>query len=302
MTLNRGLPFTAQQAGDLGLTHAALRESIRSGALRKITRGVYVDGRVPDSRELRARALALIIPESATVALHTAAWLYGVNTFQPGLRHELTPFVVIPHGGHRPEGGAAVTFQTVLPDYDVREVSGVRVTSPLRTTTDLLRLVRFRPYALAAGDAMVGAGGVDPEIVRESVAQLRRLPGLKQAKELAPRLHAGSTTHGESWMKCRMLDAGLPMPALQHHEVLDGRNYWIDSAYVAQLIAIEYDGREHHLGDTNAAHDARRREELSVRRGWRWIVATKERILGDDASFEQEVGDLLGVRVLPRMW
>lgn len=301
MNINDGVPFTRAQARDLGLTSSELRESVETGEVRRLMRGVFVAGSAKEDRALRARALGLVVPETAIVALHTAAWLYGVDTFPPSQRTIMTPHLLVPHGSPRPKGGRAITRQTVVPDYEAIEVGGVRVTSPLRTTTDLLRLC-WRPHAMAAGDSMVRAGAVDPVVVREHVMTLRRFPGVKQAKELAPRLDAGSKTPGESWMKCRLLDAGLPTPTYQHEVTLDGHRYFLDAAYVEQHVAAEFDGREHHLGRLNEEHDDDRRGDMALRLAWVFVIATYERVFGADGSFEREVGALLGVPVLPRSW
>lgn len=301
MVFNNGRPFTTTQAYQLGVKDGELRQRLRCGELRRVVHGVFVDATVGDSRALRAQALAVVVPDSATVALHTAAWLYGADTFPPGGLRDLTPYLIVPHGSARPVRERATTFQTVLPDSEAVEIEGVRVTSPVRTATDLLRIIR-RPYALAAADAMVRAGLVEVLAVQEAVRGIRRLRGTQQAKELAPRIDPGSETHGESWMKCRILDAGLPMPELQHVVCLDGVARRLDGAYVSQRVATEYDGREFHLGVWNEANDDDRRSGLRLRKGWRFVIATRENLFGDDESFERQVGELLGIRVLPRRW
>jgi hypothetical protein len=36
--------------------------------------------------------------------------------------------------------------------------------------------------------------------------------------------------------------------------------------------------------------------------GWRWVIGTKARIFGIDTSFEDELGELLGIKPLARWW
>lgn len=301
MPINDGLPFRTASSVALGISARTLRDLVRGGALRRVFHGVLVDADVPDSRQLRVGALRLVTPPDAVISDHSAAWAYGVSTFPPGKMREMRPHCLVRHGHARPRSGRALVRQTTLPDPDLVEIDGVPVTSPVRTCVDLLRM-EWRPYALAAADAMVRAGVVDQHLVAESVAHLRRLPGTKQAQELAPRIDPDAESHGESWMRCRMLDAGLPRPTLQIEQRVDGRVYRLDAGYLEQRIGSEYDGREFHEGQAAEIHDGDRRLLLGRRLSWNITVATRESIFGEDASFEQELGRLLNVPVRPRQW
>lgn len=209
--INDGAPFLTSEAGAFGYRRADLELAINAAQLRRIFRGVLVDGAVPDSRDLRLEAARLVLPPHAVVSDHSAAWLYGVDTVPPGMRRDLRLMCVVPHSRHRISNSRVIVRQIVRPDADAVEIRGVCVTSPVRTTADLLRR-NHRPYALAAGDAMIRAHVADSMSTQEYVNRLRRVPYLKQAMELAPRLTAASESHGESWTRCRILDAGLPEP------------------------------------------------------------------------------------------
>lgn len=297
--VNGGHPFRLSQVD--GLDGGRVRQCLRSGEIRRVFYGVGVDGRVPDTRDLRIEALALVVPEGALVADHTAAAVWGVDTRPPGMLRDLRPMLVVPHGKVRPVGSRAIVRQSTVPDPDAVELRGIRVTSPLRTAVDLLRLC-WRPHALAAADALVRAGAVDLTTLRESVASLRRFPGTGQAQELAPRVDPGAESHGESWMRCRIMDAGLPAPILNHEVRLDEGVYRLDGVYLEQRVATEYDGREYHTSAASIAYDRERREILARRNAWTFVLATYERIFGEDDSFERELGDMLGMSVLPRRW
>lgn len=146
--------------------------------------------------ELRVASLALVIPDGATVGLHWAAWAYGADTFPPGRRTDLRPTVVVRHGGTRLKGDRFLVRQTKFPDGEPVESDGVLLTSPARTASDLLRLA-WRPHAMAAGDAILRAKVVSHEAVMDEVRRYSRVPGAKQAMELAPRLDARANKHGE---------------------------------------------------------------------------------------------------------
>ena len=93
MPINDGLPFRTASAPDLGLTRHQLRELVRTHQVRRLFHGVFVDFAVADSRELRVAALGLVIPPGAIVSDHSAAWVYGVDTFPPGAMREMRPMI-----------------------------------------------------------------------------------------------------------------------------------------------------------------------------------------------------------------
>ncbi len=182
------------------------------------------------------------------------------------------------------------------------EIEGVKLTTPLRTASDLLRL-RRRPYALAAADAMAFAGIVKRDELCSYISQLGRLPGLVQAQELSQRVTHLAESHGESWQRCRILDAGFPPPQLQLCVTdAEGVERRLDMAYEEQRVAVEYDGREFHSAQLDQHKDALRRNGLWLLGGWRFHIGTFERIFGVSAAFEEELGQLIGVRPRPRTW
>lgn len=294
-------PFHVRTASDYGYSPWQLREAVKAGHLRRMFRGVVVRSSSPDSRELRAEALSLVMPTHAVVADHTAAWLYGVDTFPPGMMRDFRPQCLVEHGRTRPAPSRCQVRQTTLPEREAVEIGGVRTTSPVRTTSDLLRL-NFRPYAYAAGNAMVRSGLVAQATIAEYVAQQRHLPYLAQAIQLAPNLRPEPESHGESWALCRMLDAALPMPTLQHEVRYGAEVFRLDSAFVEQRVATEFDGKEMHRPPDRQAHDRRRRGLLSDDLAWRFVISTRETVFGADPAFELAIGALLGLPVRPRTW
>lgn len=297
--INNGEPFLACDGA--GLTRRQLDRALVSGELRRVFTGVLVDGSVPDSRDLRLGALRCVVPTDAFVGDHTAAWVWGADTRPPHLLRDTRPTPIARHCGTRPVPSRAIVRQSTIPDGDAVEMGGLLVTSPVRTTVDLLRMC-WRPHALAAADSMVRAGAVDLRMVQEAVASLRRFPGIKQAHELAPRIDPRAESHGESWTRCRILDAGLPVPELNFAVEHRGRSFRLDGAYPESRVAVEYDGREFHSADIDIAHDGERRATLERHLSWRFVIATFERIFGEDDAFERELGELLNAPVRARSW
>jgi hypothetical protein len=300
--LNDGFPFTTSQAHDLGLTPKALRLLVDQGLVRRVFRGVYIDAQVPDSRATRLRALALVTPDNAVVSDETAAWVRGVEVFAPGRRHAFEPSMLVRHSGARVERPGSNGRQAILETDDIEYLDGIHVTTAVRTASDLLRRM-YRPYALAAADAMARAELIGVEELKDYVARRKGYRGIVQARSLAALVDARSQSPGESWQRLRMHDAGFPPPEPQFEVVDDfGRSYFIDLPYPELLIGSEFDGRTFHTDEQHVLRDVGRRDYLSELYGWRWVIGTRERLFGLDTSFEDELGALLGITPLARWW
>lgn len=299
--INGGLPFLYRDYAALGMSRSQFKAAVVDGDIVRLLDRVYLDARVDDSREIRVMAARLVVPAHAVVCDETAAWIWGVDVHRPSDRHRFQPKWVVPHGESRTRLEGVSCRQALLAEADVCEVGGLRVTSPVRTTSDLLRK-QWRPYALASADAMAHAGLVRPMDVRNYLTALKGYRGIRQARVLARYIDAKAQSQGESWMRLRLIDAGFPIPAAQV-EVIDaaGSTRFLDLAYRHRKIAIEYDGREFHTADADQDQDAGR-HRLLVAVGYRFVTARFEQIFGTDNSFEREVGELIGMTPIDRWW
>lgn len=273
------------------------------GLIRWVVRSVAVDASVPDSKSLRAQAARLVVPEHAIASDDYAAFIYGADTQRPGRRWERRPMYLVAHSSYVSRPGYAIVRQSNgIPDVDVVDIDGLLVTTPVRTASDLLRL-HYRPHALAAGDAMMRTGLIDPVEVADHLAQQHRVPGLPQARQLINRLSPEPESHGESWLRCRLLDAGFPCPSIQFRiPDASGVVRRFDLAYEEVRVAAEYDGREHHTADNDQTLDSYRRDDFRTRLGWRFLIAVYESVFGHDTSYEDQLGEMIGIAPRPRTW
>ncbi len=301
--INSGMPFVTSDALDWGWTRKSLLDAENQGLVRRIARGLYVDANRPDSRELRLEALRLVAPDHAVACNETAAWAWGIDAFKPSEQHLLTPSFVVQHGTSRIRRPEVRCRQADIDLHDVDRVGGVWVTTPHRTTLDLLRTL-YRPYALSAADAMVGANLVNREHLIRSAFDAKGFRGIIQARELSLIVDGGADSPGESWMRLRLVDAKLPRPVCQFEVVDDfGRLRVLDNAYPEVKVGVEFDGRQFHTDEAHRRHDEERREYLSRTLGWRIVVATYESVFGPVPTLEQEVATLIGANPqLPRLW
>lgn len=299
---NNGEPFDISMALDLGLTRKDLAALSIEGHIRRLFRGVYADARTPDTREQRLAGIKLIAPAEAIVCNESASWVMGVDAFKPSEQYLLKPSLVVPHGSTRVTKPGVRCRQAIIASSDITEIEGVLVTTPLRAASDLLRRL-YRPYALAAADGLAHTGLIEPEPLWDFVATLKGYPGIVQARSLALLIEPLAESPGESWQRLRIIDAGFPIPTAQVLVVDNfGRERWLDLAYPHLKIAAEYDGREFHTAKSDVEYDDSRRGHLSAVMRWRFVVARKEDIFGEDIGFEVELGQLIGIPPRPRFW
>lgn len=301
--INGGRPFMGGRDNQLGVTAATFREWVVTRQIRPMLRGVYVDTRIADSRSLRAAALQLVRPDDAIFFGATAAYVLGLDVFPPKDRFNFSPQCVVPHHHGRCRRPAVVCHEGYLPDPDIMEVEGLLVTTPVRSAVDMLRTM-WRPHALAAADAMAHAGLVTRQEIQAHIGPMKRFPGIIQARALSALIDPLAESPGESWQRLRLVDAGLPCPESQVkvYDRVDRLIARLDNGYRESRVGIEYDGREWHDDDLAEERDESKRTFLTEVLGWRLSIVRRSRVIGEDSSFEEEIGRWLGLPVRPRRW
>jgi hypothetical protein len=268
-------PFTVEQAGLLGVSRQTLRTMVSQGLVRRMLQGVYVAAQATDDMDLRAHALALVIPQEAVVTDRTAAWLHGVELL-PRSSGTIPPPVQVFHTTDtRVRRAGADSGRRGLLSTDITVVQGIRVTTALRTALDLGRLLR-RHDALGAIDGFLRIG-VPQEILMAEIARFKGYRGVRQLRVLAPLGDGRAESMGESALRLDWTDAGLPRPDVQTW-VYDDNGvgiYRLDMTLPELLFAAEYDGEEHHSADADQQHDRERREWCARERHWVFEIFTK---------------------------
>ena len=182
---------------------------------------------------------------------------------------------VLAHSGER----------TLGPD-ELMRVGGIWVTTPLRTALDLGRLLH-RDQALAGLDAMLRLERFSQDELLANVERLARQRGVVQLRALAPLADGRAQSPGESALRLRWLDAGLPRPDLQIPIMEGGRLIFrLDLGLAELLFAAEYDGAEWHSSPEDRAHDKARRRWCEKNRNYQIEVFLKGNVFGrrQDAS------------------
>lgn len=148
----------------------------RDGVVRPLCADVALRADLAESVELRAAALAHLVPARAVVGRRSAAWVH-VGGAAPD-RVEL----LFPPRSHRTDPDLErVAAEATLGAADVLMCGPVRVTTPLRTAIDV---ARFLPPAEATSivTLLVAAGGVRPDELLAGLDRVGAARGVRRAR------------------------------------------------------------------------------------------------------------------------
>ncbi|WP_327589112.1 DUF559 domain-containing protein [Nonomuraea sp. NBC_00507] len=228
----------------------------------------------------RARRITRAVPQ-AVVCRQTAAWIWGLNIL-PAPPDDWPIELTAPSHLAVPD---CVTCIAPLPDEDITEHKGVRITTMERTALDCARwLPRMEGVAILDQFARKG---VDLGALWHRPFNSWRL---RDTLSLAD---PGAASPRESWLRVILVEGGLLRPTTQIRVDLDDdRHVYLDLGWEDFKVAVEYDGQEHHTSTPDQQHDADRREELR-RRGWRVIAVRRDIIPGQIADLLHHVADAL---------
>ncbi len=286
-------PFTTHDAIDEGATYAWLRRWCAAGLLAHPVRGVYHAPDLPDDLRLRLAVLRLVVPPECVVTDRTAGWLWGATMVLAPGDHLVTPPVqVFCPPGYRLRNGLVASGERRLSTEDVVIVGGLRVTTPLRTACDLGRLLHV-DQALAAMDSLARLRRFTLEELALATARFRRYRGVVQLRELVPLVDPGSQSPGESVLRLRWLQAGIPRPQCQVPvPAPGGGRYYVDMGIESRRFGAEYDGADFH-GPDEEQHDRQRRDWCQREENWTILVFRRDNVYGRDQDAD---------RVLRRAW
>jgi very-short-patch-repair endonuclease len=282
--LPRTAPFTAAMARSVGLHATALRWLTANGVLRHPIGRVYVAHDVEDSIDLRCAMLRLVVPPDCFVCDRTAAWIHaGDRALAPNEHLGIPPVSCFrPSENGRLRNALSASGERAVQDRDLVTIGGLTVTTPLRTALDLGRLQPSADLKLHGMDTMLGLGVFSVDQLLAEVPRFNRQRGVVELRVLAPLADGGSESFGETALRRRWLDAGLPRPTTQIRVGCDlgsGGAYRLDMGLEEFRCAAEYDGEQWH-GEDRAAYDEQRRRWLSHDRGWSIEVFGKDDVFG----------------------
>lgn len=290
LQLDLSRPFTAAMARSAGLSSRDLTSLVKAALVEHPVRGVYVASEVPDSIERRARCLRLVMPAGCFVTDRSAAYLHGAQMalapHEDLLVPEVTFFRASDEG--RLRNALCRSGERCLRPDDLTAVGGLPVTTPMRTAWDLGRL-QTRDVGLAGMDALARVANLDLDELVAGVGRFARQRGVVQLRLLAPRVDPGSESFGESALRNRWWDGGLPRPRTQIPIFAEDATvlFWIDIGLEDLGYGNEYDGADAHAGTEE--HDNARREWIAENRGFDIDVFTAPNVFGAAQDADQRM-------------
>jgi hypothetical protein len=159
-----------------------------------------------------------------------------------------------------------------LLDSDVARIGPHRVTSVEWTLADLAAQRGERWAERGFYDAW-RRGLTDPERIHRHLAEHARTIGgpiLRAILDRAEPSFTRAASPAEVDGLLALVDAGIPMPEVNHEVVIDGRRRYIDLAWPLVKVAVEIDGRGTHSIPPDVSADRARQDELE-RAGWRVV-------------------------------
>lgn len=267
-----------------------LATAVRAGTLVRVRSGVYADGAAweaaaPEARIVaRSRALALTSALPPVVSHESAAAAHGLGLLRPD---EARVHIIAPV--ERPGAASAVVrHRGDLPDDEVVEVGGLRVTSLARTVADVARTATFEQAVVIADAALraqfvPGPGVYDAdgaEEFRQTVFGIvrRSAHGQSRAKRVLAFADGRAQLPGESVSRVRLRQLGFRSPELQTPIPGPGMTmYYVDFGLEDAQAWGEFDGAIKYIGGrivdgrsgAQIFDDEKRRED--------WIRGTTQR-------------------------
>ncbi len=250
----------ALRRGEL-LRRGVTDSRLRSQAVRRPFRGVHADAAAPPGVLRRIRDVVPLLPPGGVVGGWAAAWLHGARCLDGRAGGTELPVLVCVPGTRRmrPRPGVRV-LRSELREDDVAEVSGVPVTSAVRTGLDLARLSETPRRGVVAVDALWAAGVTTGPAVLAHLEERPRLHGSPVARGAATLAVAGVRSPQETALRMLwLLDAGLPVPLVNHRVVdLDGHHLGRPDLLDEEAGVVgEFDGRGHLALDVSTVDHVR---------------------------------------------
>jgi hypothetical protein len=257
-------PFTPAMAARAGISRAALERMHRGGDIARVARGVYLDTRVPLTREVRARIAGLRVDGRQVVARRTAAWIHGAGRLAADTLVPVDVYGARSRWGPGPPPGAD----------DVTEVVGVRCTTPVRTALDLSRYLAAE-RALPLVDGLLRAGALEHGDLLAAAAG--PMTGSRQTRarvrELVARADGRAAGEHESVLRLRWLEANLPTPT---------------PGLVVAGVRLSLAVRPQRFGAVLAGESAAAEVDVCERAGWQVVVVPGDLVLAADPVIVSE--------------
>lgn len=272
-----------------------LRALLHSGDLVRARRGVYATKRAVEESADGARAKHAYLVKSATAAVGddavacfwSAALIHGLDMLKDPPEGVVTLLRADARKHNRSRSGTIVfRAGALVPDGDEerRHVTGsygVRVTTVLRTVTDLARELPFIEGVVVA-DSALHKYGYGKESYRRVLHSCRGWSGVEKAREVIRFGDSKAESVFESVFRVRLRDWGFDPPETQVVIPFFGSTYArVDFLYPRYRTIIEADGKGKMREDPDYSYRDRLRDQRLRDAGYKIVHVHWGELFGD---------------------
>ena len=271
---------TTAELEEAGIGDRMLTRAVQRGLLLRLRRGAYIQAAVwhalkPwEQSRLRLLAHILTTPGTHSYSHFSAARLHRLDVWNCGEKIHLTSSRT-PSGSsvardvahhHLPLEASDVT------SFTLKNQMQVSATTLERTVVDCARFGGFAQAVVIGDHALRKGAKLDTMVAM--VANLGGARGVKKARKVLSALNGRSESAGESRTRIFLASLRIPQPVLQLRIRVGQGEYRADFAWPELKLILEFDGKYKYFDFRPTAEvlmDERRRENLLIERGWRFI-------------------------------
>lgn len=260
-----------------GWTTPQIDAALRRRTHVSVVRGILLPREASEAHPARCAAALATQRADAAVSHRDAALLHGWRWCPQTWRDPRRPVDVTAARDDLTRSARAGINRCLaaLPEQDVIDVGGLRVTTPARTAVDLAR-TQPRLLAVQLMDAALRAEQCTAPEMRDVTDRMIRVPGVRLARAAIDQARAGVDSPAETTARLQIVADRLPEPDVRLEITTDGVLEAVgDLGYWRWLIWIEYDGWEWHSSHGVFRSD-RVRDRWLARRGWETFRLTDD--------------------------
>lgn len=226
---------------------------VRSGELVKVGRGFYASSEPPEGLADRLWRLQATTNADLVACGPTAAELHGLPWISDPRLHVTTLT------GEPVDLLGPVVQRQKVPRRAVR-IEGILATDPAETVIDLARAAR--PAAVLQYLDAGLCSGVSERELWDAAGAAFGARGIVAVREWLPWAISLAESPPESWLRQRLIAAGLHDVEAQIEVRTSSRVRRLDLGWRKYKVGCEYDGEEFHTGDGSLDRDRRRSGEF----------------------------------------
>jgi len=247
----QGGHVTRAQLLDAGMDPRTIERWVAKGKLFRVYRGVYAVGHLQSNPINAAHAALLAGGDRSALAGTCGLVLWKVWSHWP------KQLEIITAGDRRP-AGLIVHRSTTLLQRDIKQVNGLRVTSPARTLLDTAKRLRPEQLTRAVNDLRLR----QLLTVDQLADVIARNPTHEAVTLLKPHLELAQPEPTRSPLEDRFLPLlrrhGLPTPQINVHVA----GFRVDAYFPKQRLVVELDGWGSHRTKHRFVED--RRQDFAI--------------------------------------